>query len=220
MTAKTPYLRAIFYWDWEDLVFFENTKFIISNQQRVFTTTYTHSDLHTQAEISELAFLRLVGCAYFKKHINAFPGHTPASLLHQWIDHIRQTIWDRISFENEMIPSVTALQAHWLRSCWVLHLWQQAQSSNMVLATLHGNGWVKDMDGKLDVFWDTEDNMSKVKKRVQLLMRGCGCKSGCRTNRCGCRKSNTACGPGCRCIDCTNSHHGKDVPENYMESTR
>ena len=76
----------------------------------------THSNFFTEADNSLLAFIRLVGCAYFKKHRNAFP---PESLLnsfsssleqHQlWLDHLRQAILDRVSFEDEMIPSLDAL---------------------------------------------------------------------------------------------------------------
>ena len=61
----------------------------------------------TMQELTEnefLAFVRLVGCAYFKKHRNAFPGTTPEALFHlfvtesteeqhyKWFEHIRQKI--------------------------------------------------------------------------------------------------------------------------------
>jgi len=39
---------------------------------------------------------------------------------------------------------------------------------------------------------------------VALIQKGCGCKTGCQTNRCKCKKSNHACGPGCKCQSCTN----------------
>ena len=106
-----------------------------------------HINLLEQATASQLAFFRLVGCAYFKKHANAFYGQTPslmnsfamASLSSQeqhqkWLDHNRQTIiWHRISSENETIPSFGALHYHWLRSCWILHMWQQAESMKLFL---------------------------------------------------------------------------------------
>ena len=38
---------------------------------------------------------------------------------------------------------------------------------------------------------------------MKLLTHGCACKTGC-TGRCGCHKAGTKCGPGCRCINCTN----------------
>ena len=206
-------------------VFFEKAKFIISNDQDTLATSLTHTDLSEQADNTLLAFIRLVGCAYFKKHSNAFPGETPEAVLNsfssttsspmdlhrQWLDHLRQTIWDRISFEDEMIPSLEALRYHWFRSCWILHLWQQAQCNHMQLAPLQGHGWTRDRDGKLDIYWDTEENRHKVKSRVDLLMKGCSCKSGCTTKRCGCRKNGEACGPGCRCVNCKNTEERQET---------
>lgn len=199
-------------------VFFEHAKFIAVDLSGPFVGSIANSDLCDQATVSQLAFIRLVGCAYFKKHTNAFYGHTPSSLMNsfdtdslspleqhrKWLDHLRQTIWDRISSENETIPSFEALQYHWLRSCWVLHMWQQAESARMVLAPLEGNGWLRE-EGILNIVWDTPVNRLKVKQRVRLLMNGCGCKTGCRSGRCGCKKSGSICGAGCRCVNCENT---------------
>ena len=30
-------------------------------------------------------------------------------------------------------------------------------------------------------------------------MKVCSCKSGCKTNRCGCKEKDSYCGPGCEC---------------------
>ena len=95
-------------------------------------------------------------------------------------------------------------------------MWQQAESNNVVLASLSSNGWARDEDGTLVICWDTEESRRKVKERVMLLLKGCGCKSGCKSGRCGCKsgcksgrcgciKRRVACGPGCRCINCTNT---------------
>jgi hypothetical protein len=51
-----------------------------------------------------------------------------------------------------MIPSLEALRYHWFRSCWILHLWQQAQCNHMQLAPLQGHGWTRDRDGKFDIY--------------------------------------------------------------------
>ena len=126
----------------------------------------------------------------------SFSGASSLTEQHtKWLDHLRQGIWDRITQENESIPSFTALQLHWKRCCWVLHMWQQAESNNVVLAPLSSNGWARDKDGSLVICWDTEDSRRKVKE----LLKGCGCKSGCKSGRCGCIKRRVACGPGCRC---------------------
>ena len=138
-------------------VFFEYAKFIIKNNEDTLAKSFMHTDLNEQAESTLLAFIRLVGCAYFKKYTNAFLGETPESLFNsfvsattpldqhkKWLDHLRQTIWDRISFEDEMIPSLESLRYHWVTSCWILHMWQQAQCNHMMLAPLHNHGWTRE----------------------------------------------------------------------------
>ena len=45
----------------------------------------------------------------------------------------------------------------------------------------------------------------KVRNNVQLLLRGCSCKTGCCTRRCSCVKGARKCGPGCSCSNCHNS---------------
>lgn len=151
----------------------EHAKFILRDHPGAFSTSFTSSTLREQTEATQLAFIKLVGCAYFKKHSNAFFGTTPQSLFNvsaasspteqhiKWLDQIRQGIWDRITLENETIPSFTALQLHWRRSCWIAHMWQQALSNQMELATMHGNGWVKEGDGGLQMMWETEDKKKK-----------------------------------------------------------
>ena len=188
-----------------------------------------HLTLQELTESGFLAFLRLVGCAYFKKHRKAFPGVTSESLFHsfatvqseveqhyKWLEHICQKIWDRITFEDEMITSVSALKRHWQRSCWVLHMWRQAQENRMILAPPAGNGWLH-QDGKLVVDWDSKENIQSVRRRVDLLLKGCGCKTGCNTNRCGCKNNGTSCGPGCRCTNCHNIQR-EDLRDNDQAS--
>ena len=79
-----------------------------------------------------LSFLRLVGCAYFIKHKSAFlpTYHTPVSYFNsfhkdgqsprehhlKWLDDLRDRIWGKIKYEEEMVPSSGALLRHWKRS--------------------------------------------------------------------------------------------------------
>ena len=36
--------------------------------------------------------------------------------------------------------------------------------------------------------------------------KNCGCRTGCATNKCGCRRRGSVCGTSCKCIDCKNNH--------------
>ena len=52
---------------------------------------------------------------------------------------------------------------------------------------------------QLHVDWDSKDNIAQIRTRVSLIKRGCGCKTGCMSARCKCRKAGSQCGPRCKC---------------------
>ena len=72
-------------------------------------------------EIGFLAFFRLIGTVYLKKQSSGFDIQSPILFCFQnsensneeqhykWIDRIRQTMWYRTNFENEMLASNEAL---------------------------------------------------------------------------------------------------------------
>lgn len=76
--------------------------------------------------------------------------------------------------------------------------------------------------------WESHDNIEKVQKRIDYIMSGCKCKTGCATRRCKCVKDCQKCGPGCRCILCENVHretttsiaheHSDEEDEDYSSS--
>ena len=161
-----------------------------------------------------------MGCAYFRKHRAAFLPAYPSpvtlynslktenqSLLEHhiaWLDMMRERIWSRIKYEEEMIPSEGALARHWQRSCWVLSVWKQATSQHMAYPPLDGNGWKKPDADTLAIGWDSDEHLRNVRTRVALLQKGCGCKTGCSSRRCKGKKNSTHCGPGCKCQRCFN----------------
>ena len=66
-----------------------------------------------------MAFTRLIGCAYFCKHHSAFGGTQTPSLYYllqqngtteydthcKWLSTIRDAVWPRIYFEDDLIPT-------------------------------------------------------------------------------------------------------------------
>ena len=175
------------------------------------------SDIEFQDDYKKgfLAFLRLVGTVYFKKHASGFDtpsppthflqfAHADPSVQHkQWINDIRQNIADRTTFDTNMVPSTDALYLHWKRACWVLSMWGQADRNTMVLEPITENGWRLECTN-LCVVWDTEENMQTVRERVCLLLKGCKCVTGCKNRVCGCKKKQSKCTEGCQCINCEN----------------
>ena len=92
-----------------------------------------------------LSFLRLVGCAYFRKHSSAFELHTPEALFHsiegndvtecheKWLTTIRRTVWQRADNESHNMPSTEALKLRWKRSMWITAMWHSSTANELDL---------------------------------------------------------------------------------------
>ena len=203
--------------------FFQHASFITSTCTAEATRgTLANVGLeNSDFEKGFLAFTRLVGTAYFKLHSSSFQCTSPAthfmSLFNKeltvqehhskWLESIRQAIWYRVKFENEEIPSDDALMLHWKRSCWIMHMWQQSDQSAMILQPMQNYGWVI-KNGILSILWDSDINIQTIHDRVDALLSGCKCSTGCSSKRCGCLKKLKYCSVGCQCISCCN------IPDN------
>ena len=164
-----------------------------------------------------LAFMRLIGTTYFKKHATGFDTPSPAAHFMKfsdpnltakqqhsaWLDDIRQNIWHRIRFENEQIASDDSLWLHWKRSCWVINMWGQSDMNILKTESVLDYGWSL-KDNLLCVVWDSNDNVVAIRDRVESLLSGCKCITGCRSRRCGCVKKGKQCAEGCQCQNCDN----------------
>ena len=121
-------------------------------------------------------------------------------------------IWERISFEDQLPPSVEGLEWHWLRTIWVVDCWSQASQSTVTLLPLDCFGW-KVNGNKVSVEWDSPDNIQQVRNRVAFLTHRSGCKTGCATARCKCVKAGHQWGAGCGC-----NHHSECKNRNSFTS--
>ena len=144
-----------------------------------------------------MAFIRLVGTVYFKKHASGFDSTSPEMHYHKfitadqttneqhknWLNDIRRNIWHRIKFENENIPSIDALFLHWQRTCWISQMWLQADQTNIILEPMTDYGW-SIIDNNLRVVWDSDKNRQAVRNRIENLLKGCKCKTGYISLRC------------------------------------
>ena len=102
-----------------------------------------------------------------------------------------------------MVPSTEALWRHWKRSCWVIDMWRQANKNTLEVAPITNYGW-NVINDVLTIDWESDENRTAVSERVLLLTKGCRCKTGCTTGRCGCRKKGQSCTEGCSCLHCSN----------------
>ncbi len=73
---------------------------------------------------------------------------------------------------------------------------------HITLCLIH---YLKITDGNLmktNYDWDSCEHISH---RNALIQKGCGCKTGCASNRCKCKNSDIyRRGPGCTCNNCEN----------------
>jgi hypothetical protein len=176
-----------------------------------------------------MSFYRLICSIYFTKHCTAFlPYSNPEALFDSFsaedvhdrhilfVTEIRERQWERVVSEVEMMPNPEALNLHWKRCCWVFQYWSQCKQNLVTFGDLSDFGWNISND-KLIIVWDIDLNFQKVERTVQWYTKGCGCKTGCMTNRCKYRKGRGEgfCGPGCKCINCLNLPSSKQGPLNF-----
>lgn len=156
--------------------FFQHAEFITGYTQYMMgSLSHTHL-CNSGYEERFMAFLRLVGTVYFRKNATAFAFDTPEphfkSFMNSsdiekqhedWLQDIQQNIWDRIIFENQMVPSMGALWRHWKCSCLVLDMWKNADQNTMTVAELTSFGWHVN-DGVLEIDWDSYEHNEAVKE--------------------------------------------------------
>ena len=199
-------------------VFFHHATFITGNQMIGSLSNTAEDDKNT----GYLSFLRLIGTLYFKKHFSAFVSlkgvQTPQQLFHtccesnpqeqhlKWYNTIRSVVGDRITCEQERMPSHTSMWRHWLRSCWVAQMWSNSPEEDLQgsLPPPDDCGWKRASDGSYTVDWECPTVQQQVQDTINFLTKGCSCKKGCHSQRCGCLKSGRHCGPGCQCHNCQN----------------
>ncbi|CAC5416758.1 AS3MT [Mytilus coruscus] len=152
-----------------------------------------------------LSFLRLIGSLYFKKHITEFlpecitPGDLFKDVFHKcsnlklkekhcrWLDIIREKVQVRVSYEDQIPPSATSLKLHWLRSCLVSQMYDQATENTISLPSFCSYGYRINTEKNLEPVWEKESHMLSVQSH-----------------------GNQKCGPGCSCTNCQNCSQYKD----------
>ena len=108
--------------------FFHFAEFITGPQ-----SVDTLRNASVDSEDNMLAFYGLIGCVYFKKFQSVMPStsKTPEQLFHSfhedgdnaknqhenWMNSIRESSWEKIESEDQLMPSNNALEYHWQRCC-------------------------------------------------------------------------------------------------------
>ena len=89
---------------------------------------------------------------------------------------------------------------------------------NMSLAVINApdpaeHGWVID-NGEIKHKWMSID--AAPEELLQFV--NCGCKTGCESNRCGCKRANLHCSELCRGENCNNRSHDSEDAEDMINS--
>ena len=65
------------------------------------------------------------------------------------------------------------------------------------LAPPEMQGWKKNDSEEYTIDWEDDEMLMKIQSNIDFLTKGCTCKAGCQTKRCGCKKNGNYCGAGC-----------------------
>ena len=86
------------------------------------------------------------------------------------------------------MPSISALWRHWLHTTYICTLWQNSHISDVYINVPLSQqaGWIITEDGSYSIDWEDPDKLKLIRKNIDYLLRGCSCKKGCVSNRCGC----------------------------------
>ena len=167
-------------------VFYQHAAFITGDETKGRLSDCSTSDIRQ----GYLAFLRLIGTLYFKKHYSAFvslrgietPQHllnsiSSTSLLDQhraWYNDIRAVVSDRITDEDQRMPSESSIWRHWLRSCWIIQMWRNSPERDAFngLTSPEQSGWlIHQHNGTTSwsIDWDDPQVQSKVQEGLPYM---------------------------------------------------
>ena len=109
------------------------------------------------------------------------------------------------SSSPQLPPCRDALLLHARRANYQAAVWRLALEPRPHIPSPDSHGW-KVEEGKLSIHW-----LNQLPAARQLMeFVSCGCKKGCKTARCSCRKNGLMCTDICNCLDCSNCSNDPD----------
>ena len=117
------------------------------------------------------------------------------------VNHARFNLFSIGQFaENTMPCTKDVLLLHSTRASYQACIWKRSLQPIIAPPVITDFGWEIN-EGNVDIKWMT---MPTAPDGI-LENANCGCKSGCSTRRCACRKAELKCTGLCSCCDCRNS---------------
>ena len=84
---------------------------------------------------------------------------------HEALNKVRKASWNG-TYEDQLLPSNSALQLHWYRACWVGTVWSKAAIPYFRYPDVnHYEYTVSQENGNtlVGIQWDTEENVNQLK---------------------------------------------------------
>ena len=85
-----------------------------------------------------------------------------------WYNDIRAVVSDRITDEDQRMPSELAIWRHWLRSCWIIRMWRNSPERDVFseLSPPEESGWLV-TEHNSTTSWSTDWDDPQLQTRVQ-----------------------------------------------------
>lgn len=127
------------------------------------------------------------------------------------VNGVRFLIFKGGKFSEESLPPTEdSLSLHVKRANYQAYIWRNATTAMLNLPSATDNGWQLN-GGYLAITW-----MSiPIAPDSLLSFINCGCKLGCNTNRCNCKKASLKCTDLCKCEGCRNPFNVENEEEDY-----
>ena len=120
------------------------------------------------------------------------------------------------SSASHLPPTKNSLCKHVLRSNHQAAIWRRALEGLPTVPSPHQQGWLI-TDGGITIDWTDQ----RPAPDELLELTHCGCKTGCGTMRCSCKKALMKCTDACSCKDCSNkkpcSGDSDSEPDNLLD---
>ena len=126
---------------------------------------------------------------------------------------LRWFIFSKYQYNSENLPSTFGgLKYKIFRSHYVTLTLKHAVVSKQNLTSFLNYGW-EIVENNITP--TLTDNLPEPSALIELS--ACGCKTGCKTNRCKCRKSGFTCTDTCKCAHCENNNCRIEDKGNVFE---
>ena len=97
-------------------------------------------------------------------------------------------------FDENLPPNKDCLYHHIRRSNYQTLIWKMSFDAVINAPDPAEHGWIID-NGEIELKWMSID--AAPEELLQFV--NCSCKTGCESNRCGCKRANLHCSGLCKC---------------------